>query len=180
MVQKTPKAMLTVLFVTGIVTGLQFCFPVLIVALERTPSMLASGQWWRLITPILINPEGWSQIVFNLPGIAIVGFLVERIFGSARWLILYLTGAVVGELAGRVWKPVGAGSSVAICGLLGGRAVSLLWRRLPTRARFGGAMILLGALMLTGMRNLHGPPLIAGTLAAAVMLSRDAPRAGGA
>jgi len=41
-------------------------------------------------------------------------------------------------------------------------------------------MILLGALVLTGVRDLHGPPLLAGALAAAVVLSQDAPRAGGA
>lgn len=180
MAQRNPNATLAVLFITGIVTVLQFPFPVLIVALERTPDMLASGQWWRLITPTLINPEGWSQIVVNLSGIAIVGFLVERMFGSARWLILYLAGAVVGELAGSVWKPLGAGSSVAICGLLGGLAAWLLWRRQPIQSRLGGAMILLGALVLTGVRDLHGPPLLAGALAAAVMLSQDAPRAGGA
>src|SRR6516162_8090018 len=93
MARRNPKATLAVLFITGMVTALQFRFPGLVVALERTPDMPASGQWWRLITPILINPEGWLQIVFNLSGIAIVGFLVERMFGSARWLILYLTGA---------------------------------------------------------------------------------------
>jgi len=178
MLQKIPKATLTVLVITGIVTLLQHRFPVVIVTLERTPGMLAMGQWWRLIAPILINPEGWSQIIFNLPGIAIVGFPVERMFGSARWLMLYLTGAVAGELAGTVWKPAGAGSSVAICGLLGGLAAWLLWRAEPIQPRLGGAVILLAALVLTRMRDLHGPPLVAGTFAAAVMLSRDARRAG--
>ena len=161
MARKTPKATLAVLFITGIATLLQFCLPVLIVALERAPGMLASGQWWRLA------------------GIAIIGFLVERVFGSARWVILYLTGAVVGELAGGVWKPVGAGSSVAICGLLGALAAWLLSRREPVQSRVGGTIILLGALVLTGMRDLHGPPLVAGALAAAVILWRDAPQAEG-
>lgn len=179
MAPRNLKATHAVLFITGTVTALQFRFPSLVVTLERAPGMLASGQWWRCITPVLINPEGWSQIGFNLSGIAIVGFLVERMFGSARWLIFYLTGALVGELAGSVWKPVGAGSSVAICGLLGGLAAWLLWRRHPLQSRFGGAIILAGALVLTGMRDLHGPPLLAGAFAAAVMLSRDAPCASG-
>ncbi len=172
MVQKIPKAALTVLFITGIMTGLQFFFPILIVALERTPGMLASGQWWRLITPILINPEGWLQITFNFLGIAIIGTIVERLFGSRRWLVLYLVGAVVGELSGMVWKPEGAGSSVAVCGLLGGLAAWLLWRKKPIQPRLGGAIIVLGALVLTGIRDLHGPPMVAGALSAAIMLSR--------
>jgi membrane associated rhomboid family serine protease len=172
---KIPKATLAVLLLTSIMTGLQFFFPSLIVVLERTPGMLASGQWWRLITPILINPEGWRQIAVNLLGIAIVGAIVERLFGSARWLVLYLAGAVVGELTGMVWKPEGGGSSVAICGLLGGLAAWLMWRKTPVQPRFGGAILLLGGLLLTVMRDLHGPPLVAGALAAAVMLSREAP-----
>jgi len=180
MARKIPKATLAVLFITGMVTSLQFFFPVLIVVLERRPGVTALGQWWRLITPILINPEGWSQLVFNLSGIAIVGFLVERVLGSGRWLMLYVTGAVVGQLAGRVWKPIGAGSSVAICGLLGGLAIWLLRREEPIQSRFGGAMILLGALVLTCMRDLHGPPLVAGAVASGVMLSRDARHADGA
>jgi rhomboid protease GluP len=174
MAHKIPKATLTVLFMTEILTGLQFFFPALIVALERRPGMLASGQWWRLITPILINPEGWRQITFNLLGIAIVGALVERLFGSRRWLVLYLVGAVAGELTGMVWKPVGAGSSVAISGLVGGLAAWLMWRNEPVQPRFGGAILVLGALVLTIMRDVHGPPIVAGACAAAVMLSRDA------
>ena len=176
MTYRTPKATLTVLVITGIVTALQYRSPLLIITLKRTPGMLPAGQWWRLITPVLINPEGRSEIIFNLPGIAILGFPVERIFGSPRWLMLYSTGAIVGVLAGTAWKPAGAGSSVAICGLLGGLAAWLLWRTAPVQLRFGGAVILLGALVLTRMRDLHGPPLMAGTLAGALMLSRDASR----
>src|SRR5215471_15439390 len=174
MARKIPKATLTVLFITEIMTGLAFFFPVLVVALERTPGMLSSGQWWRLITPILINPEGWLQIIVNLLGIALVGAMVERLFGSGRWLILYLTGAIVGELTGMVWQPEGAGSSVALCGLLGGLAAWLMWGAKPIQPRFGGAILILGALVLTAMRDLHGPPIVAGGCAAAVMLSRDA------
>ncbi len=180
MVQKIPKATLAVLFITGITTGLQFLFPSLIAALQRTPQMLASSQWWRLITPILINPEGRRQITVNLLGIAIVGAIVEHLFGSRRWLAFYFVGAVIGELTGMAWKPTGAGSSVAVCGLLGGLAAWLLWRRKPIQPRLGGAMLLLGALVLTAMRDIHGPPVVAGALAAAVMLSRGAHVAGSA
>ncbi len=178
-VARFPKATLAVLFITAGLTALQFRTPVLIGALERKPDMLASGQWWRLITPILINPEGWQQIAVNLAGIAIVGILVERIFGSAGWLMLYLTGAVVGELAGWRWQPTGAGSSVAVCGLLGGLALWLVWRKRPIQLRFGGAVIVMGAVVLIAGHDIHGPSLVAGGLgAAALTISRDATRAG--
>jgi rhomboid protease GluP len=174
MTPKIPKATLAVFLLTCLMTGMQFFFPALVGALERTPGMLSSGQWWRLITPILINPEGWRQIASNLLGIAIVGTVVERLFGSGRWLGLYLAGAIVGELTGLVWQPEGAGSSVAICGLLGGLTAWLMWRAKPIQPRVGGAILILGALVLTAMRDLHGPPIVAGAFAAAVMLSRDA------
>jgi hypothetical protein len=45
---------------------------------------------------------------------------VEKLFGTSRWMALYLIGAVVGEAAGYLWQPYGAGGSVAVAGLLGG------------------------------------------------------------
>jgi len=164
-----PKATVSVLLLTALGTGMGFVSPSIADTLQRTPGALSAGQWWRLITPIFINPEGWRQIAFNFLGIAVVGAIVERILGSRRWLILYFVGGLVGELAGFAWQPTGAGSSVAGCGLLGALALWLL--RIPLlQARIGGAVILGGAVVLIGMQNLHGPPLLVGACLAAVML----------
>jgi hypothetical protein len=43
--------------------------------LQRTPSALARHQWWRLITPLLVQPDGWRAIVFVFTSILIVGAL---------------------------------------------------------------------------------------------------------
>jgi hypothetical protein len=40
--------------------------------------------------------------------------------------VCYLGAGLVGELAGYVWQPRGAGNSVAICGLAGALTVALL------------------------------------------------------
>jgi hypothetical protein len=58
---------------------------------------------------------------------------------------------------------------VAGCGLLGALAVWLL-RIPPLPARVGGAVILACAIVLTSMRDLHGPSLLAGAFIAFVML----------
>lgn len=169
---KIPKVTFLVFLLTAIITGLQFFFPNLRAVLERTPEALAARQWWRLITPVLINPEGWRQIIFNFLGIAIAGTMVERLFGGRRWLILYVVGGFVGEIAGIAWQPVGAGSSVAVCGLVGALAAWMLLRQ-ARQPRFGGTILLTGSLILIALRDLHGPSLLAGAIVGLLMLLQE-------
>jgi rhomboid protease GluP len=88
-------------------------------ALERTPAIVRSNEWWRLITPIFINRVDAAEIGINLVNLAPLGALAERLLGPKTWLLVYLIAGLVGEAAGLAWKPVGAGSSVAFLGLLG-------------------------------------------------------------
>lgn len=169
---KIPRVTSLIFLLTAIITGLQFFFPSLTSVLERTPEVLAARQWWRLITPVFINPDGWRQIIFNFLGIAIAGTMVERLFGAGRWLILYFVGAFVGEIAGIAWQPVGAGSSVAVCGLVGALAAWMLLRK-PRQPRFGGTMLLTGSLILIVLRDLHGPSLLAGAIMGLFMLHQE-------
>jgi rhomboid protease GluP len=171
-VSKLPKLTSSVLLLTGLLTVLQFVFPGLLPALQRTPSTLSSHEWWRLITPIFINRGNWKEITFNLVSLAVVGTIAERLWGRRRWLMFYLLGGFVGECAGLAWKPDGAGSSVAACGLLGALSAWMLFRIKTWPARFGAMFIISGALMLTAIRDLHGPPLLAGACFAGSMLWR--------
>ena len=159
---KLPVATLGVLAITGLVTGLQFIFPQLLFWLERTPSAFAQHQWWRLITPLFVHSGGWRQIAFNFPAILIVGIVAERVWGSGRWLILYFACGLIGEIAGYAWQPLGAGASVAGAGLLGSLAIWLLYKGKVAQAYFGGAVILIGAVILVFFRDIHGPPILAG------------------
>ncbi len=170
---RLPVTTATVFAITAAATTLQYFFP-LLPLFERQPGALAAHEYWRLITPIFLHREGWQQIVFDFTALAIIGTIVERIFGGRRWLVLYFVAGVTGELAGFAWKPLGAGSSVAICGLLGALAAWLLRNPRPMQSRFGGMVILIGAMILTVLRDLHGPPILLGILLAWVMLQRDA------
>ena len=169
-----PIATVSVLLITAIVTGLQFAFPGLLVTLRRDGAAFAQHECWRLITPLFVNAEGWRQIGFVFPAMLIVGVLAERLFGSWRWLVLYFGGGIVGEVAGYAWKPVGAGASVAVAGLLGALGAWLIVDNRRPQGIAGGLVILVGAIVLTFVRDLHGPPILAGAAIGWWMLGREA------
>jgi membrane associated rhomboid family serine protease len=166
-------ATVSVFLITAIVTGLQFAFPGMLAALRRDGAAFAQHEWWRLITPLFVNAEGWRQIGFVFPAMLLVGVLAERLFGSGRWLVLYFGGGIVGELAGYAWKPVGAGASVAVAGLLGALASWLIVENRRPQGIAGGLFIVVGAIVLTFARDLHGPPILAGAAMGWWMLRSD-------
>lgn len=83
-------------------------------------------QWFRLVTPIFIH-IGLIHLVSNSYALLIAGPLVERLFGSARFLLIYLLagiGGVAGSFIGHSWQrqslfTPGAGASGALFGLFG-------------------------------------------------------------
>jgi rhomboid protease GluP len=163
-----PIATIALLLITALGTVLARYSPVFLAAVERTPDMLSQHQWWRLVSPVLANPEGWGQILTNFLALAFVGLLAESFWGSGPLVALYLAGAISGQLAGLAWRPEGAGSSVAVCALLGAVAIGL-WQRIGSPpARAGAAFILAGAVILTCLRDLHGPPILVGAALALV------------
>lgn len=165
-----PIVTVTVLAITGLCTALQAADSRVLPLLERTPDALARHEWWRLVTPLLVHSDGWRQILFNFASIFIVGSVVERVFGAGLWLLIYFSCGLVGEIAGYAWQPLGAGASVAGAGLLGALAAWFLFvnRRPPTV--FGATILLGGAVVLTIVRDLHGPPLLVGAVMGSVAL----------
>lgn len=59
---------------------------------------LGSGQWWRLVTPILLH-FGWMHLVFNLLWTWVLGESIERHQGSLRLVLLILFAALVSNSA---------------------------------------------------------------------------------
>jgi rhomboid protease GluP len=79
------------------------------------------GQWWRLVTSMFLH-GGLMHIAFNMFALWQVGRLVERMFGSARFIGLYMIAGVCGSLASVLWNPHvnSVGASGAIFGIIGG------------------------------------------------------------
>jgi membrane associated rhomboid family serine protease len=96
----------------------------------KTNGLLRSGEWFRLITPIFIH-AGYLHLLLNSYALWVVGTQVERLYGSARFLAIYLlsgVGGVAGSYFGQIFmnKPFDApsvGASGAIFGLFGVLAV---------------------------------------------------------
>jgi rhomboid protease GluP len=81
---------------------------------------IARGQWWRFITPIFIH-IGLLHLFFNSYALWVVGPQVEKIYGTARFVILYLLAGVAGVYGSYFYHPqsISAGASGAIFGLFG-------------------------------------------------------------
>lgn len=77
------------------------------------------GQLWRLITPVLLH-GGLLHIAFNMYALQILGRELERFYGSARFLALYLVTAFTGNVFSYLFTSANSlGASTAIFGLLG-------------------------------------------------------------
>lgn len=125
---RPPVLTIVGLLLIAVFMVLQAVEPFVLAALRRDLPAVQAGEWWRLLSPLLVQSDGWPQFAFNFAGLAILGAAIERRCGRWWWLALVLAGAAAGEAAGYAWDPHGAGSSVAVCGLLGG-LLAFTWRR---------------------------------------------------
>jgi membrane associated rhomboid family serine protease len=123
------RALIIIIVLTLTVTCLQFVSPEILSTLRRSPVGLEAGEWWRIITPLFVDSEGFLHFTLNIVSIVVLGVTVERLFGGFRFMLLYFIGGVSGEIAGYAWDPNGAGASVGLCGLMGGLFVMLLLRK---------------------------------------------------
>jgi rhomboid protease GluP len=83
-------------------------------------SLTRGGEWWRLLTNTFLH-FGILHITFNMWALALNGPLAERLYGSTRYLVIYLLAGLAGSAASLWWHPVvnGAGASGAIFGVFG-------------------------------------------------------------
>ncbi len=85
--------------------------------------LILEGQVWRLITPVFLH-IGLVHLAFNSYAIYAIGPQIERIFGTARFVIIYLLSGAYGVLSSFIFSPnLSAGASGAIFGLIGTQAV---------------------------------------------------------
>ncbi|MBE1498881.1 rhomboid protease GluP [Amycolatopsis lexingtonensis] len=145
----------------------------------RDAVRIDDGEWYRLVTGMFFQDAWAFGLVSNLLWLAVFGTLAERVFGRARWLVLYFGCGLFGQFTSYVWlNPVGAGNSMCVAGLLGGLAavVMVASRRygvvLPVQFRVLAFAVPVLAVVDTLVHDNHGVPALLGLALGFLLLPR--------
>ncbi len=90
-------------------------------ALWQSNADLASGEWWRLFTPVVLHAS-ITHILFNMWALWVLGPQIERGVGTWPFVSLYLASAAAGgAFVFFLGEPatIAVGASGAIFGLFG-------------------------------------------------------------
>lgn len=91
--------------------------------------LIASGQWWRLVTPALLHAS-LLHLGFNMYALFSLGPALESNYGHGRFLALYLISAIGGNVASYLMSlNPSIGASTAIFGLVAAEAVFIFQNR---------------------------------------------------
>jgi rhomboid protease GluP len=82
------------------------------------PSIFYGHQWWRLVTAMFLH-GGLIHIGFNMMALMQFGPALEELYGSARYLFLYVVTGAFGFLVSAGFGKFSIGASGALLGLVG-------------------------------------------------------------
>lgn len=85
---------------------------------------IKEGQYYRLITSMFLH-GGIVHLLFNMYALWSLGNLVEKVWGTKRFLMVYFGGGFVASIATFIFSPnsLSVGASGAIFALLGAAAI---------------------------------------------------------
>ena len=90
---------------------------------------IAAGEYWRLFTSMFLH-IGVMHLAFNGYALFIIGTELERLFGTGRFLTVYLFSGLFGSLVSYALSDsLSAGASGAIFGIIGALAAFFLIHR---------------------------------------------------
>lgn len=85
---------------------------------KYNPAIL-DGQWWRIVSSMFLH-IGIFHLLMNMFALYYIGLAVERIYGSWRFLVIYMLAGIGGGVASFAFTiNIAAGASGAIFGLFG-------------------------------------------------------------
>jgi len=112
---------------------------------------ILSGEIWRFVTPMFLHVT-IPHVLINMYSLYAIGPAVERFFGTARFVAVYLLCGIAGVILSLAFSPYpSAGASGAIFGLLGSLGAFLYLHR-GLFGRFG--LIQLRQIVLVALLNL--------------------------
>jgi rhomboid protease GluP len=95
----------------------------------RINDLIRAGELWRFLTPVLLHAS-IPHILFNMYALVIFGVGLERYFGHARFLLLYILGGFTGNvLSFLLSSGYSVGASTSIFALIGAEGIFLYQNR---------------------------------------------------
>ncbi|QDZ15902.1 rhomboid family intramembrane serine protease [Humibacter ginsenosidimutans] len=172
-IRRFPWPALVLAVIIGVPSLLQFALPGLTDALARDPdATLRHGQWWRILTALLVQDGGPVAAVFNLVVVALALTLGTWIWGPWLAVALYLVPSIVLNLLAVAWGQSGGGSSFANDGLMfsvfalglliGTRDAARASQASTISVRVCGAIGVLVAIVLVATGDAHGVAMLFG------------------
>jgi membrane associated rhomboid family serine protease len=80
---------------------------------------ILEGQWWRIVTAGFLH-GGLMHIAMNMWVLMDLGAQVEEVYGTSRYVVIYLCSSVGGFLLSTYWSDApSVGASAALFGLIG-------------------------------------------------------------
>ncbi|RPJ38540.1 MAG: rhomboid family intramembrane serine protease [Chloroflexi bacterium] len=91
--------------------------------------LIIAGQYWRLLTPALLHAS-LTHIGFNMYALYAIGSTLESFYGHQRFLMLYIVGALGGNvLSFLMTRGLSVGASTAIFALVAAEGVFIYQNR---------------------------------------------------
>lgn len=114
-------------------------------------SLIDLGEWWRFVTPTFLH-IGPIHILANMYGLWAIGPYVERLYGSAKFVVFWIVAGIAGVAASYL-SVVPPGTDV---GMLG----RFLFKPLdgPSAGASGALFGLIGVLFVFGIKFRHELP----------------------
>jgi len=142
---------------------------------KYNPSII-EGEWWRIITSMFLH-IGFLHLFMNMLAIYYLGTIVERIFGSSRFLFIYFLAGIGGGGASFAFSmSISAGASGAIFGLFGALLYfGVNYKQIFLQTMGKGVLLVIGINVVFGFivpqidNAAHLGGLVAGFIASAII-----------
>lgn len=154
--------------VVAVPSLLQFAVPGMVELGRRESAAVLDGQWWRLVTSIVLQDGGWYGTAFNLGTLAVTLLLVQVVVRTRTAAALFVVGGVVGNvLTVLTFGGTGAGNSMATLFL--GVTVLAMARDRGSLGLVALAVVAVVAVVMLLVHDVHGLALAAALLAVPVL-----------
>ena len=149
-------ALFAVPYLASAVTGSDLYELTLLWGQKDNAAIFSGGEYYRLVTAMFLH-GGVAHILFNGWALYSIGPETERMYGTLRFLAVYLLGGLAGSLASyALTRAPSVGASGAIFGMIGAQAAfyytSRDLLREQSRQALGGLVTVIAINLLIGFQ----------------------------